>query len=319
MNMRCQDFREIIDSYLGDELLVETNHEVLRHLENCADCRREIAARRELLAQIRAAVKNSPEMRLSPGFAFKLQNDLRDTALRPSIWKKIKSGAALNSPILAATIAVCFLFAVLFVVNLVKRSSPNETDSIVQANQINANINISRPDESPLNQAVQITLREMTPFAVGDHKNCALHFRLAEKPITLDKAAEKYGKFNKNLDKAVIAALDKVSAENNSGKTAAKLEFLEAHSCVYNGRRFAHIVFRRDKNIISVLVTDAENFVNENGGAITNQSDENFQIAGFRAARYAVFVVSDLSERENSAIAEALVPAVRLHIGRAEA
>ncbi len=47
----------MMDSYLGDELLVETNHEVLRHLENCPACRNELAARRGLLAQMRSAVK----------------------------------------------------------------------------------------------------------------------------------------------------------------------------------------------------------------------------------------------------------------------
>ena len=35
--MRCEDFREIADSFLSDELLVETNHEVVRHLEDCED------------------------------------------------------------------------------------------------------------------------------------------------------------------------------------------------------------------------------------------------------------------------------------------
>jgi hypothetical protein len=35
--------------------------------------------------------------------------------------------------------------------------------------------------------------REVAPTAIGDHKNCALHFRLVEELITLEKAAEKYG------------------------------------------------------------------------------------------------------------------------------
>ncbi|HXG85271.1 MAG TPA: type I CRISPR-associated protein Cas7 [Pyrinomonadaceae bacterium] len=83
--MRCQEFREMMDSYLSDELLVETNHEVLHHLENCRACRDELAARRALLAQMRSAVKNAPEMQLNSAFAIKLKNDLRETALRPSV------------------------------------------------------------------------------------------------------------------------------------------------------------------------------------------------------------------------------------------
>ena len=32
--MQCREFRDIADSYLGNELIVETNHEVISHLEH---------------------------------------------------------------------------------------------------------------------------------------------------------------------------------------------------------------------------------------------------------------------------------------------
>ena len=91
--MRCQEFREMMDSYLSDELLVETNHEVLRHLENCAACRSELAARRELRARVRSAVKSSPETQINSAFAARLQTNLRAAALeRPTVWEKIRVG-----------------------------------------------------------------------------------------------------------------------------------------------------------------------------------------------------------------------------------
>ncbi len=67
--MRCQEFREMMDSYMSNELLVETNHEVLRHLETCRACRAELAARRELRTRLGSAVKNSPAMQLNSAFA----------------------------------------------------------------------------------------------------------------------------------------------------------------------------------------------------------------------------------------------------------
>ena len=76
--MNCKDFREIADSYLSDELLVETNHDVLRHLENCADCRCELAARRDLRERLREAVHSAPQSRINANFAVKLKNDLRE-------------------------------------------------------------------------------------------------------------------------------------------------------------------------------------------------------------------------------------------------
>ena len=51
--MQCREFREIADTYLHDELLVETNIQVHSHMEHCADCRKEFGRRRELLTAIR--------------------------------------------------------------------------------------------------------------------------------------------------------------------------------------------------------------------------------------------------------------------------
>lgn len=68
--MKCQDFREIIDSYLCDELLTETNHNILRHLEECADCRSVIETRRLLRSKIKGAVLNSPEFQVREVFCY---------------------------------------------------------------------------------------------------------------------------------------------------------------------------------------------------------------------------------------------------------
>ncbi len=309
----------MMDSYLGDELLVETNHEVLRHLENCPPCRTELAARRGLLSQMRSAVKDAPEMRLNPTFALKLRKDLRQTALRPSVWEKLKNGFVVNQPIFAATITACLLFGIFFGAIWLRRPSTPE-NIIAQQNQANKAAEFSRPSESPVIQAVQIAWQETMHAAIGDHENCALHYRLPEEPITLEEAAEKYGRFNKDLDKAVIASLKRVTYDEKvSSKTPRKLEFLDAHSCVYNGRRFTHIELQSGDKIISILVTDVEDSFDENDGTTTNQAVENFRVVGFRAARHAVFVVSDLTEQENLTIAKTLFPAIRRHIEQAEA
>src|SRR5260370_9510591 len=59
VDMQCREFRDIADSYLGNELIVETNHEVISHLEHCAECRRELAARRGLRSPLRQAFLKS--------------------------------------------------------------------------------------------------------------------------------------------------------------------------------------------------------------------------------------------------------------------
>ena len=51
--MECRDVREMADSFVGEELLTETNHEILRHLETCPTCRADLATRGEAYSRTR--------------------------------------------------------------------------------------------------------------------------------------------------------------------------------------------------------------------------------------------------------------------------
>lgn len=311
--MNCQQFREIMDSYISDELLVETNHEVLRHLENCPACRRELSAHRNLRLRLRSAVRNAPEMQINPAFASRLQTNFREAALRPKWWEKSAGNGAFLNMRLMLTAAMCLLVVAGFAGVLIKYRNSSPENVSIAGNQSNDSIVNLQPSESPLAQAAQVAWREITDFAIGDHKNCALEFRLKEKPITLEEASKKYGKFNKDLDKTVIESLREVF----SGKTSGEIKLLEAHSCVFGGRRFAHVVLRRQNHIISVLVTDAD-LPDEAGNAIISQTTDGLQVAHFQTKHHTVFVISDLTAPENSTVAQTLSAAVRQHLEKFE-
>ena len=59
----CRRVRELMDSYLGGELTVESNHEVLRHLERCDACRAELAARERARALLIDSFGPAPDAR----------------------------------------------------------------------------------------------------------------------------------------------------------------------------------------------------------------------------------------------------------------
>src|SRR5437773_12173370 len=84
--------------------------------------------------------------------------------------------------------------------------------------------------------------------AVGDHRNCALQFRLAEQPISLEEAAQRYGAAYRVLE---------TRPPNDVITAVGPTHLLERHSCVYRGRRFAHIVFEYRGEKVSLLVTAA--------------------------------------------------------------
>ncbi len=170
--MRCQEFREMTDSYLSDELLVETNHEVLRHLENCAFCRKEFAAHRALRTRVRAAVKGAPDVQINPIFVRRLKANLRQNAFqRPSVWTKIKNGAFLSSPILTTSVAACLLLAVLFGANYLRETfSPVSENNVAQQNQTLQPVENLRSPEPGAAEFIQAAYREMTKAAIGDHE-----------------------------------------------------------------------------------------------------------------------------------------------------
>jgi len=59
---QCERIRRQLDAYLSNELLVETTSDVLRHLESCESCTRELEAR----AKVRDALRKAAATQIPP-------------------------------------------------------------------------------------------------------------------------------------------------------------------------------------------------------------------------------------------------------------
>lgn len=156
--MTCRDVRELADSFLGEELLTESMHDILRHLDSCPSCRADIDARRRLRTALRDAFARAPELQPSVGFGDRLRSHLRETTVRERrSWMHSTGWLALAAGVLLAsglTVAV-----------LLNRSSLDGSVSSSDA---------------------------LAQDAIGDHQNCALKFRLVRTPIPLEDAAERF-------------------------------------------------------------------------------------------------------------------------------
>jgi hypothetical protein len=309
--MNCHEFRKIADSYLSNELLVESNHEVISHLEQCSNCRRELSARRELRSRLRDAFINSPANRLRSELVNELSVQLREVTLG----KRSASAASRPSMIVRRTawlaLAACLLLAAVVGLVLLRQSmlAPRQT------------IGHNGPNHSPaVNPQIPLSIvnTELAKSAVGDHRDCALDFRLKEKPIDLETAGRQFDPVYINLTKAIFS---------QEGRVPVDAEFVEAHSCVFEGRRFAHIVLKYQGRLVSFLVTDISD-KSDIATASTSPSSEpqiiessqidGYQVSYFQTARHAVFIVSDLPEDKNLALTRALAPAVFTHISHSE-
>jgi hypothetical protein len=86
---------------------------------------------------------------------------------------------------------------------------------------------------------------------------------------------------------------------------AGPADVLDRHSCVYDGRRFAHVVFRYGGHVVSLLVTSGSEAIGSSPEMLP--PDGTLQVASFSVARHLVFVVSDLSAQDTSRFAAAMV------------
>ena len=249
--MECRDVRELADSFLSEQLLVETTHDILRHLAQCPSCRAEMESRRRLRTALRGAFERSPELRATPEFLASVGRHVRDhqssRSLRAARWS--------FRPMMAIAASLLLVSAVAF-----------GGREWLGASLLHA--------------------------ALGDHQNCAIRFRLKEKPISLEEAAQRFEPAYRSL-----VAVAPSPARLSSGE----LTVLERHSCVYDRRRFAHIVLRYRGTLVSVLVTP-----DRLARVPSEVAVEGTRVSSFRAGRFAAFVVSSANDAEMREIAAAV-------------
>jgi anti-sigma factor RsiW len=256
--MECRDVRELADSFLSEELLVETNHELLRHLEACPVCRREMADRGVLRERLRAAFVHADDLSPRPEFAAELRTMLRASQAGITRRSVLQSWWTIAAGLVLAAGGGVFV-----------RSS-----------------------------TARSRLATLAREAAGDHQNCAVKFSLAERPISLEDAGRRYGGPYAALATFVPPAID------------GTLAMLERHACIYQGRRFGHVVFRYRGALTSLLVTDAAPPPTPELEA----GDSGAAIASLPAGRFVGFVVADLERQHVLHLAQALAEPLSKHL-----
>ena len=272
MTVNCRDTRELGDAFLSDQLLVETTHDIVKHLETCPACREEINARRTLRAQLQSAIGRSPELAPRPEFIDGLAARLRVQAA-PAVSTAppvITRRAWLESWWAAAAAVLALIGGGLFARDTVRRSR----------------------------------LATLAATAAGDHQNCAIKFNLSERPISLEEAARRYD--------AALASLSTLPLP--AGLPSGPATIIDRHSCVFDGRRFGHVVFRYKDRVVSLLVTAGSGLGASAPTLVAN--DTALHVASFDVGSHAVFVVSDLPDADTLLVAQTLAEPVSRALSR---
>ncbi|MEZ5346001.1 MAG: zf-HC2 domain-containing protein [Pyrinomonadaceae bacterium] len=279
--MKCRDFREIIDSYLSDELLTETNHGVLSHLEECSSCRSEIEARREIRGRLKNAVIGSPEYVIDPGFEKSLSGLIRSTPLNESAETPV-AGKSWKTWVAAAA-GLLVIFSLGFML-------------------------LSQVDNDPVSASLETpSVANLKPgnivnIALGDHEHCAVRHQVGKTPMSVDQITKQY----RSLAKIVVPSLRSVLGD---------YELIAAHACKYKETPFAHLVLRKESKVLSVLITDSDGLDGLKDEEILkfSSSDPNYQIARFNVGERLIFVISDLDPVKNFEATQALFSPLKKH------
>ncbi len=273
MTVTCRETRELGDAFLSDQLLVETTHDIVRHLETCAACREEIDSRRRLRAQLQSAIGRSSDLAPHPEFIDGLAARLRAQGapavsdVAPLVMTR---RAWLESWWAAAAAVLALLGGGLFARDRIKRSR----------------------------------LATLVASAAGDHQNCAIKFNLSERPITLEEAARRYD--------AAFASFSTLAMPD--GLPGGTPTVVDRHSCVFDGRRFGHVVFRYKDRVVSLLVTNGSGLSGSTPALVANGTP--LRVAAFDVGAHAVFVVSDLSDADTLLVAQTLAEPVSRALSR---
>jgi len=284
--MDCRKFRDVIDSYLCGELLVETNHEILRHVEQCPACREEMAARRNLRETLRRAGAQS---RLSEEAKERLRHRLREEASR-----SLKARSAIGS-----------LLHRIF--------SPRLPPALAASALLVAGYLYFGSHSSPRVQAAELSERLMQE-AAEEHNDCAFHYKDGPEPEAMNPNAVAYN--------PIFAGLDQVAKRHTRGMKLRLAHFCNivgrnfVHLGFTNGDEMVSLLItERDTKAMKNGVAPTDDGLR---AGLQGALQGKYRVAAYQTSKHIVLVVSEFSEAQTKELAESLAAPVSEHLRRLE-
>jgi len=297
-NETCEKMRSYLDSYLNDELLTETNHDILQHLETCANCSIALKTR----VRVKNLLQHAVSVETAPlALRERIQRDIRTHNRRfgfPAVSAVLFTAGGYR-PLLAASVLLIVCLAVWSALSL--RNQPPRFASIHENNSA----------QFPSGQAVNVL-----NIGLSDHIECAIHNGFAARRFTFDQMERELG--------ATYAGLVPLVKE----RVGADYEIVVAHHCMTDGREFVHLILRNRETILSVVITEknGESFsgkgqviVSESSGVPLYQARlQNLEVTGFETKDYLAYIVSDSRPQDNLQLAASVAPFVRDFLDKPE-
>ena len=139
--------------------------------------------------------------------------------------------------------------------------------------------------------------------AIGDHRYCALGLTTGGKEATGITSLAEAARYEPAYHVFESVPGDEIPTSGGEARV------LNRHSCVFAGRRFAHVILRYRGAPVSLIVTrgraSSASAAAATHGPSTSTSN-GLTVLSFRTADYSVFVVGALSAAELSPLSDAI-------------
>ena len=278
----CEKIQKSLDAYVDNELLVETNQEVLKHLENCPDCSQALQVRQRSKTRLKQAVDAEP---VPATLRNRIQAAIREESSSRGnqfVWPRWS---------LAAAALLLLSLSGLGTLQLLK---------------------LARPSNGTAVTAQDLTLSEqiasVMKIGISDHIHCVIDSGFDKKTLTPEQMTQKLGPEYFGLVPLLKAQLPE--------------GFLISvgHRCRVNGRSFVHMVLKHEDKAVSVVITEKQGIsfpassrvshLEVQGVTLYQDRLKSLEAVGFETKRHLAFVVSSLEHQENYQIASVLAPTV---------
>jgi len=267
---RCERIRQHLDSYLSNELLVETASEVVRHLETCDACSRDLESRMRVREALQRAVANRS---VPDSVRARVVRTLRDSQPR-SFFRASAARWALG--LAGIALILLSLFAAQWL-------------SLRRGEQLVASI-----------------LR----LGVSDHVICAIkdhnYPEVANPP---DQIRQKLGAQHAALLQVVQGRLPGFEVLEGHICTIPGSNRKYVHF-ITRGQGTILSVILTERNGVNLPRGKLLTTTGSTGIGLYQGHLSGMEIAGFESTQYFVFVVSDLSQNQVLQLAEGLAPAL---------
>ena len=291
----CEKALRYLDAYMSNELTVETNDEVLRHLEGCPGCSAELDTRTRLRSRLQTAVKAQS---VPPELQVRVREQIRRGSSHNWLsleWLKT-GGWRWAGAMAAGLVAAAGLW-----VNYSTERMPALAD---------------RPAQIAYISRVSANLAAVLKVGLGDHIHCSIFRKYPKEAPPVEKMEGDLGPTYSGLLPVVRAAVPQ------------GYRVIMAHQCSFAGRKFIHLTFEKDGGLLSLVITrkqageSIEGLVpaaQSSGVPIYQSAAGRYEVAGFEAGSYFAYVVSELRSKANLQVAANMASGVHQFLARTAA